>query len=831
MNIRDKVSQDDRDNARIDRDRATNPAESDPGMSDSEFDWDAFDSPSAGSSSGMDDIWGKSGSSDSGGFGDTGGGFGSFGGGGSGGWGDSGWGGGGAFGGGGFGGGFGPMGQDPNQKKEEELEDKIFSGIGKFFKGFGTFLKEFVTSFKSFNYMSQLKMGRLSIIIGAVTAVIGLLLFLFGFGTALGLPLLVGGLLSTGVGVITFMLAYDTFNKNGAEDNPDLHQQYENAYAPQPEETAFPSSFPQEPSIFPQSDEEDTFGSIFPEEDDEFPMDFDEEDEEDEEDDDKFDIFSDDKNIDFESFKDVIETDPASVKATMDSTLENLDSNNGMYTRQYLYEHISQCLVDVNPNFDKAREIRDDTDEFDAWDSIIQNSAKQFKPRGNDIEYPHLISAEEKIFYYLLEVKRVNWLKNVDQFVTEIVNICAYDKKTGVLDHSIYGVSNVVGDRIYVKIMKGDTAMVSVKDAYSRIADDIKDTKNFMPIVLGIDAEGNIIWRDFKDINSFLVTGMPRSGKSWFIQSVISQMTFYLKPSELHFYVLDPKDAISDFKQMMIPHFRKFVTNDADILAELRNIVRIEGPRRKQIIGDAGFVNIWDYKKKNPDVEMPLLYVLIDEVITLAERMDKETKDEFQGLLLELVSQLPALGIRIMMIPHIVKDQILKKTITDLIPCRVSVRGDSEHIEKSVGVRNFKHKLTHQGDMAVRFNNDEPLFVHSAILTPSNEGNKDLFNFLTKFWIKLDPEGYEGSRHWQVENGVKPRKTPLGGTVKDGGNFGTQQPRHGVNITRESFMDEKELVRVTQSSNRKLTSSEVSDLVSSTRKPNLDEEEEFNLFD
>ena len=149
------------------------------------------------------------------------------------------------------------------------------------------------------------------------------------------------------------------------------------------------------------------------------------------------------------------------------------------------------------------------------------------------------------------------------------------------------------------------------------------------------------------------------------------------------------------------------------------------------------------------------MYVLIDEVITLAERMDKETKDEFNSLLLELVSQLPALGIRIIMIPHVVKDQVLKKSITDLIPCRISVRGDSMHIEKSVGIKGFKHKLEHQGDMAVRFNNDEPMFVHSVVLTDSNEKNNELFDFLTRLWLKLEPESYSGSVKEQIEVGFK----------------------------------------------------------------------------
>lgn len=90
--------------------------------------------------------------------------------------------------------------------------------------------------------------------------------------------------------------------------------------------------------------------------------------------------------------------------------------------------------------------------------------------------------------------------------------------------------------------------MVTIKDTYRYTKDFVLDTKNEMPIILGIDAEGKAITKDFKTINSILVTGMPRSGKSWFVQSRLTQMMFYMKPSELNFYICDPKDDISDFK-------------------------------------------------------------------------------------------------------------------------------------------------------------------------------------------------------------------------------------------------------------------------------------------
>lgn len=751
--ITSKVSKSDMDSARIDRKMATDPADVEPGMDDF---WDNMgdDLGDSGGGSGFGGGGGEGfGSNDP--FGSSGGGFG------GGGFGNNDPFGGGGFGGGGFGndpfGGGGGFGQ---QQKPPNSDEKLEEAAKKVLMGFVTFTKDLATSFKTYPIEARLNTGKTIIYVSVGSIVLGIIAMLFGLG-GVGLNLLLGGLLASAAGVPLFMFSYGDIVSGKTSLPPQPSQEY-NPFAMDEDE-----------------EDIDMFGSSDDDDDSLFDMDGDDED---------LDLFGgadDDDDVDysvFESKEDDMFSSQTDFMSAREEVLDKVDIDRGMVTRGYLYENISSVLQPVNNTFHKTKEIPEGSDEFDAWDYIIQSSAKLFKPRGNDVEMPYLVSAKDRVFYVMLEISRVSWLKNIDAFVTEIVSICQFDKNTGKTDLNIYGIGNTVGDRIYVKVMKGDTALITIRDAYTEVESDITNNKNYMPVVLGLDAEGSVVWKDFKDINSILVTGMPRSGKTWVVMAVLAQMASYLKPSELHFHILDPKAEISDFRQLEIPHIRKFVASDAEIISELRHIVKVEGPRRKRIIGDQNFVNIWDYKKANPDTDLPLLYVVIDEVITLAERMDKETKDEFQGLLLELVSQLPALGIRIFMIPHVVKDQVLKKSITDLIPCRISVRGDADHVEKSVGAKNFKHKLIHQGDMAVRFNNDDPMFIHSVVLADSNEGNADFFNFLLKFWGKIEPESLKGSLHEfrQVSKG------------KNGTYFGSDQ------LVTDSQASVKEKINITR---------------------------------
>lgn len=750
MGIMDKVSKEDMNNARIERERQMNPPAAEPGMAD---DW-GFDDASTfagGEGMGGGDAWGSS----FGGFGGGAGGAGSVGGGSDPFGGGANLFGGGAstpFGGGSAWGGFGsfdtgqsawgqPQGQ---QGQSSKIEDALWDTAKGVMKGFFTFASEFVNSFKSMNTLSYMVMGRTQLIISIVAFLSGCLFLIFASTKSLGLSLIVSGLASGGIGLMIFMSCYEKVSANPEafqpESQPDAFGDAQADPFAQPD--SFSDPFGGGGSDDGWGTESDGWGEeldSFGDEEEPFEDDFEEEE--------SFDTsfsaseWGSSEELEFSALGGTGYS-PLS-DADQDKILSQVQEGNKLLTRQYLYENIVSMYPYIRRDYNKVREITGA--EFDAWDAVVQQSANILKPKGSDVEMPYLIKAEERLFFYRLVVKRVPWIKNVNQFVTEITNIYSFDETTARLNDLVYGFGVQVGNNINITIMKGETAMVSVRDLYQNISKEILNLDNMIPVVFGVDDKGNEIWRDIKNIESLLVTGMPRSGKTWLVLSMLAQMMTFLSPSELHFYICDPKEGISDFKKIKVPHVRKFVSDDEDIIRTLRHVVRVEGARRTKVLADAGCVNIFDYNKANPDKKMPLLYVIIDEIVSLSERMDKETKDEFQGLIMELVSRLPALGIRIIMIPHLVKNEFIKKSITALITCRISVRGSAEHIEDTLGVRKFEHSLVHPGDMAVSFKSGEAQFVHAAVLAKTNDETAAIFDFLFKFWSKVDPDSLKGS--------------------------------------------------------------------------------------
>lgn len=575
-------------------------------------------------------------------------------------------------------------------------------------KGLAGFLKRLIESMLHITPTYLVNWGR-QICIGAVIDIVIGALIMFTGHSGYFLPICVSSFFLLGVGTMLFMFNYSKYREERqgeVEQEPEMES--EPVEEPEPE---------LEPDFTGMEDfNEGGESSLFDDDDDDLPSVYGYEDEDE------------DENF--------VPDAPMTNEEALNSLPE---VNKGMYTRQYLYEMLTKVLPSYAPSFAEFEEYDENDDLFLTFQEAVTEAAEVM---GIDEENsPNVLSVSRNMFVFKIITERSAKLK-AQQLADEVANIYAdrFDCEDA------YALSKTVGRQCIITLFPGDgDGKVSLLDCMTVKKDFFLNTKNYLPVVLGVDESGKVIAADLKKLDSMFITGMPRSGKSWFAKLMLLQMCAFCSPSELNFYICDPKDGVSDFKTFAVPHVKKFVTADDEILKLLRWVVKTEGVRRKKLLGDAGCINIWSFKDKCPNVKLPLLYVVVDEVVTLSERMDKETKAEFQGLITELVSQLPNLGIRLMMVPHVIKNDIIKKTASDLVPCRISVRGDEAHIESSCGLKpkEFPYKLVSTGDMAVKLKLDNfkrPLFVHACIIADNDEKIDSVFEYMRCAWERLEPE-------------------------------------------------------------------------------------------
>lgn len=649
--------------------------------------------------------------------------------------------------GGGLGGGLGnPFGMPQNnmmqpqnqQAQKRDAEDIAFEVLGKSMKGMGAYFKELGMSFKGLKARFWTKYGATVIIVGAGFEIFGIISLILI--PKIAMNFIVSGILNliTGVACLTFMYDKARSECGVVEELNDVNIVNENDEIDLDGDDEEDNDF----SDFSLDDEdEDLFG------DDEEDGIFGESDS------------SDDEFADFDMFgdlgstsTDVVSTEPKVID--YEAVSESLDKieEGTLYTRSYIYEKLKEILPTVTPEYDVMKEIDESSDVFSSYNHIIKVCSSQLTNKEEEI--PYLIKASENGMYIMLVVSRTKALKsesNVNSLCTEIANFLKVDEDTGSVpeeNEGIYAVGTLVADKVYIKVYKGEGLMVSVGDIIQKEPNFFLDASNKMPVAIGIDQDGKPVIKDFKDIESILITGVPRGGKTWATLAIVAQLVMWCPPSEVELIFCDPKNNISDFKNFNLPHVKKFITKDSDIISTLKKLTTEEKTRRENIMGKVEDVkdrevNIWDYKKAHPDVHLPIVYVIIDEVISINDRMDKETKEAFQGYLRVLVTQMPAVGVRVILLPHEVKNDIINKTTTNSIPCRFSVRGDEAHVKHNVladAPTKFSYQLRNKGDMAMKLVGLDAKYVKSAVLSNDNKINVQIFEYLRKLWTKLEPE-------------------------------------------------------------------------------------------
>lgn len=607
------------------------------------------------------------------------------------------------------------------QQAKDDMEAKFYDFLTKLGRTGIDFVKDFISSFKLLNPKFWTKWGSNSFVSGLVFCLIGVVTAILGLSIAL--DIIIAGVLSSMAGVLVLMLNLEKAKCYDSPYNEDT----------QPVQVPMADEWEINETDGVEEEFDDPFEEEFFEEDDPFE-------DIDEDDSSGIDPFASGSDV-FDPFSSNKSESSVSIE---DSVTQLQTFDKGVVTREYLFEVFTRVLPSKNSDFAKVTEIDPDSDTFITWESCLRDAAEVHGAKESSL--PELIKLEETMFTIKMTCTRPAGFKleNVAEEISKLYAHSGGNYKAGV-----FATSLAVGKTCIITVFTNEGGLVTLKDMYSSCRGYMLDTGNHMPVVLGIDEGGKCITYDFKNTESVLITGMTRSGKSWCVQSMLTQMCALVPPSELNLYICDPKDGISDFNSFTLPHVKKFVSGDGNILQTLRSVVKDLAPKRKTIIGNAKCVNIWDFKAKYPSVHFPVIYIVIDEVVTLAERMNKEDKSEFQGLLVELISQLPACGIRAFLVPHVVKNDIIAKTATDLISSRFSVRGDAAHIESSTGTKpkDFPYKLSNKGDMAVRIPDLSPdtLFIHSPAITPSNEGNSQLFDYLRQVWLKIEPDEFEDS--------------------------------------------------------------------------------------
>ena len=432
---------------------------------------------------------------------------------------------------------------------------------------------------------------------------------------------------------------------------------------------------------------------------------------------------------------------------SLESDLENLHMQKGTQTRQFIYETLTKGLPSISPKFADMRNLREGSAEWAIWAELIRDAAKQVGTRDDLL--PDLKDASENPFMYKLTISRTPRMKT-QAIADEVVNIYKYDDNGNLEYSNAYATSAEAGSRAFISIYKGAKIdMISLADMYAASPDTqkfVRNPKTEMPVVIGTTGDGSVKAVDLLKAPAIVVSGEPRSGKSWIVKLILNQMCAYMSPNDLHLYIGDPKNQISEYANYNLPHVRRKEYTVDSVIDMLRYLVNTEAPRRKNIMQQYGYVNVLEFRRDHPEVTFPFLYVVLDEMMSLANAMGKEDAREYRELIERFVSEFPALGMRAIFIPHRVKNDVIPKSVSELISVRITAKSASDaSAAENLGLNSaseFPYKLSNAGDVAVRIadiNDGAPTYLRAAVLAPDTKGMERLESYIGHYWDKLDP--------------------------------------------------------------------------------------------
>lgn len=151
--------------------------------------------------------------------------------------------------------------------------------------------------------------------------------------------------------------------------------------------------------------------------------------------------------------------------------------------------------------------------------------------------------------------------------------------------------------------------------------------------------------------NSAVVIGIPGSGKSVFLHSVIVDAAVKYSPDELQMYLLDFSGVeFNIYANHKLPHAR-VIAPEAErefglsVLRELKE----EGARRMTLCRENDVTSIVQYRKKNPNAVMPRLLVIIDEFQKIFEVENDAISKEANSIIHIIIQEYRKFGINLIL--------------------------------------------------------------------------------------------------------------------------------------------------------------------------------------
>jgi len=313
-------------------------------------------------------------------------------------------------------------------------------------------------------------------------------------------------------------------------------------------------------------------------------------------------------------------------------------------------------------------------DQFEMVQQILKNGkqAGVYVLMSYDTEYVPSSNGREDPpeFYRILDDITTIYRRFGSYQIHNIVNEAFFHKFTLHLDDNIRVLNNL--DAVYRKIQAKDNAeeklqAIALFDYLPQSKDELwmRNCARAMMIPVGRDKSNEEVDLEITQKhaqNATIVVGMPGSGKSVFLNTIITSVAYNYSPKQVDLYLIDfsgvefnvyaPKNQSAE-EVYVLPH-AKVIAPESEREFGISVLRRIheEGRRRQQLFSDAGlsdFAEYWDYCTINGMDTLPRVILIIDEFQKFFEGEYDKISLEAEKIIKIIVKEYRKFGINLIL--------------------------------------------------------------------------------------------------------------------------------------------------------------------------------------
>lgn len=223
--------------------------------------------------------------------------------------------------------------------------------------------------------------------------------------------------------------------------------------------------------------------------------------------------------------------------------------------------------------------------------------------------------------------------------------------------------------------------------------------EDILPVTIGTDADGTEVVQDFADIPHYLVCGHSGTGKTCFVQTIMTKLAIDYSPSQVKYLVYDSKSTdYIHFDHM--PHmYGSVITNGQKFAGTLAWAV-VETMKRYRAFAENNVKDLEDYNQRCSEA-LPHVFIIIDDLYGLFFRTDDEILDNIKYI---LVNGRQA-GMHFIIVTSTPSSKVLQKDLLANISGRICFAVSSKADSRTVLNSNGAEALSVPGEIIFKTQN------------------------------------------------------------------------------------------------------------------------------